>query len=62
MTHIDADIATLLRDARWRIANKDTSTDEYKRKQSFNRSCNPSSPRSQPLTVPCIGPSSSRQT
>nr|WP_164490447.1 hypothetical protein [Ralstonia solanacearum] len=36
MTHIDADIATLLRDARWRIANKDTSTDEYKRKQSFN--------------------------
>ncbi|QNT25347.1 hypothetical protein [Ralstonia solanacearum] len=31
MTHIDADIATLLRDARWRIANKDTSTDEYKR-------------------------------
>ncbi len=27
-----------------------------------SRSCNPSSPRSQPLTVPCIGPSSSRQT
>ncbi|AXV78907.1 MULTISPECIES: hypothetical protein [Ralstonia solanacearum species complex] len=31
MTHIDAVTAKLLHDARWRIANKDTSTDEYKR-------------------------------